>query len=103
LVVLDPHRGGLGRAEGVDAEQVGQRAVVPGDGLGDLEEPDELEAVQPLGAGLIAVDPGQPDVDGAGRRGSGPSTWANRKNPRRPCIIVQIEESLSPQSRRRRM
>jgi len=49
-VVLDPHRRGVGGAQGFDAEQVGQGAVVHGDGLGDLEEPDQLEAVQALGA-----------------------------------------------------
>jgi hypothetical protein len=63
-VVLGPHRGGLKGAQGVDVEQVGQGAVVHGDGLGDLEEPDEPEPVQPLGAGLIAADPGQPHVAG---------------------------------------
>jgi hypothetical protein len=47
-VVLDPDRGGLGGAQGVDAKQVGERAVVNADGLGDLEEPDELQPVQPL-------------------------------------------------------
>jgi hypothetical protein len=35
-VVLDPHRCGFGGAQGVDAEQVRQGAVVDGDGLGDL-------------------------------------------------------------------
>ena len=34
-VVLDPHGGGFGCAQGVDAEQVRQGAVVHGDGLGD--------------------------------------------------------------------
>ena len=63
-VVLDPHRRGFGGAQGVDAEQVGQGAVVHGDGLGDLEEPDQLEAVQALGARLILVDLGEPGVDG---------------------------------------
>ena len=29
--------------------------------------------------------------------------WANRKYPRTPCIIVTIEESISPQSPRWRM
>ena len=53
-VVLDPDRCGFGGSEGVDAEQVGQGAVVDGDGLGDLEEPDQLEPVQALGAGLVA-------------------------------------------------
>jgi hypothetical protein len=30
--------------------------VVHADGLRDLEEPDQLEKVQSLGAGLVAVD-----------------------------------------------
>ena len=63
-VVLDPDGGGLGGAQGVDAEQVGEGAVVDGDGLGDLQEPDQLEPVQALGAGLVAVDLRQPGVDG---------------------------------------
>jgi hypothetical protein len=41
-VVLDPHGRGFGGTEGVDAEQVCQGAVVHGDGLRDLEEPDQL-------------------------------------------------------------
>ncbi len=56
LVVLDAYRSSLGCAECADAQQVRQGAVVDGDRLGDLEEPDELELVQPLGAGLIRVD-----------------------------------------------
>lgn len=32
--------------------------------MSDLEKPDELEPVQPLGACLIGVNPGQPHVDG---------------------------------------
>ena len=63
-VVLDPDGRGLGGAECVDAEQVGQGAVVHGRGLGDLEEADELEPVEALGAGLIGVDPRQSGVDG---------------------------------------
>jgi hypothetical protein len=47
-VVLDPHRRGFGGVQGVEAEQVGQSAVVHRDGPGDLEEPDQLEAVQAL-------------------------------------------------------
>ncbi len=35
-----------------------------GDRLGDLQEPDQLEPVQPLGAGLIGLDPGEAGVDG---------------------------------------
>jgi hypothetical protein len=41
-VVLDPDGGGFGRAEGVDAEQVSQGAVVDGEGLADLKEADWL-------------------------------------------------------------
>ena len=46
LVVLDPDRCRLGSSQRVDAERVGQSAVVNGDGLGDLEEPDQLEPIQ---------------------------------------------------------
>ena len=63
-VVLDPDRGCLGGPQRVDAQQVGQGAVVDGDGLGDLQEPDQLEPVQALGAGLIGMDLGQSGVDG---------------------------------------
>ena len=49
-VVLDPHRGGFGGAQGVDAAQVRERAVVHGQGLRDLEESDQLEPIQTLGA-----------------------------------------------------
>lgn len=52
-VVLDPHRGGLAGAHRVDAEQERQRAVEHGDVLVDLEEPDQLEPVQALGAGFV--------------------------------------------------
>jgi hypothetical protein len=38
--------------------------VVDGDGLGDLQEPDQLEPVQALGAGLVTVDLRQPGVHG---------------------------------------
>jgi hypothetical protein len=55
-VVLDPYCGCFGGAQGVDPEEVGQGAVVDGQGLGDLKEPDQLEPVQALGAGLVAVD-----------------------------------------------
>jgi len=47
LVVLDPDGGGLRGAQSVDAEQVGQGAVVDGYGLCDLEESDQLEPIQP--------------------------------------------------------
>jgi hypothetical protein len=63
-VVLDPDGGRLGGAQRVDAEQVGQGAMVDADGLGDLEESDQLEPVQALGAGLVAVDFGEACVDG---------------------------------------
>lgn len=46
------------------AEQVGQGAVVNGEGLSDLKEPDELKSVQSLGSGLVAVDLREPRVDG---------------------------------------
>lgn len=39
---------------GVDSDQ----------GLGDLEEPDQLEPLEALGAGLVSVDLGQSCVDG---------------------------------------
>ncbi|WP_041307246.1 hypothetical protein [Intrasporangium calvum] len=67
-VVLDPDRRRFGRSENVDAKQVGQGAVVHGDGLGDLQEPDQLEPVQALDAGLVAVDFRQPSVDRPGPR-----------------------------------
>ena len=38
--------------------------MVDADGLGDLEEPDQFEPVQPLGPGLVAVDLGEPGVNG---------------------------------------
>jgi hypothetical protein len=44
-VVLDSHRSRLGRAQRVDALQVGQRAVVNRDGLGDLKKADQFEPV----------------------------------------------------------
>ena len=54
---------GLGALQGVDAQQVREGAVVDGDGLGDLEEPDQLGPVQALGAGLVAMHLRQPCVD----------------------------------------
>ena len=45
-VVLDSDCGRLGGPQRVDAQQVGQGAVVDGDGLGDLQEADQLEPVQ---------------------------------------------------------
>ena len=49
-VVLDPDRCRLGCPKGVDAEQERECAVVHADGLRDLEEPNQLEPVQALGA-----------------------------------------------------
>jgi len=65
--VLDPGRRGFGDTQGVDAEQVGQGAVVDGEGLGDLEEPDQF--------------PGGPDPCCGTRRGE-PSA-APRSRPGR--------------------
>ena len=58
-VVLDLDGCCLGGAEGVDAEQVGQCAVVDADGLGDLEEADQLEPVETLRPGLVLVELGR--------------------------------------------
>lgn len=63
-VVFDLHGCSFGGSEGVDAEQVGQSAVVDGDGVGDLQEPGQLDPVQSLSAGLVAVDLGRSCVDG---------------------------------------
>jgi hypothetical protein len=71
--------------------------VMHGEGLGDLQEPDQLGPVQASGAGLVGVHSRQPGVD----RGSAvtrPSTWAKRKKPRTPGIIVLTEESRGPDS-----
>lgn len=69
---------------------------------GDLQEPDQLEPVQALGAGLVGVHLGEAGVDG-GSAVISPSMWANRKKPRTACIMVFTEESRSPDSCRRRM
>jgi hypothetical protein len=63
-VVLDPHGCGFGGSEGVDGEQVGQGPVVNGEGLSDLEEPDEFEPVHSLGPGLVAVNFREARVNG---------------------------------------
>lgn len=44
-VVLDPDSSGRRRSQGIDAEQVGQSAVMHGQGLGNLKEADQLEPV----------------------------------------------------------
>ena len=54
-IAADPHGGCLAGTQGVDTEDEGQGAFVHGQGLGDLEEPDQFEAVQALGAGLVGV------------------------------------------------
>jgi hypothetical protein len=95
-VVLDAHGRCFGGPECVDAQQVGERSVVDADGLGGLEESDQFEPIKALGAGLVAMDLRKACVDGWVSRMS-PSMWANRKNPRTPCIIVTTEESMSPQ------
>jgi hypothetical protein len=78
----------------VDAEQVGQGAVVDAAGLSDLEEPVSSSRSRP-GAGLIAMDLRRTGIDG--RVGTdGPSMWANRKNPRTACIIVLTDEAINP-------
>jgi hypothetical protein len=76
--------------------------MVDADGLGDVEESDQLEPVQALGAGLVAVDLGEACVDG----------WVGDdeavdvgepENPRTACIEVLTEEAISPDSPRCRM
>lgn len=54
-VVLDPDRCRLLGSQGVDAEQIGEGAVMDGDRLGDLKESNELEPVEPLGTRFIAM------------------------------------------------
>ena len=56
-------------AQGVDADQVRQGAVVDGDALGDLHEPDQLAPLQALGSGLVALDLRQPGRTRPGRPG----------------------------------
>ena len=65
------------------------------DGLGNLEEADQLATVQALGACLVLVDLRQARVDRRVGR-VGPSMWANRKNPRTPCLIVLTEDGIRP-------
>ena len=63
-VVLDTDRGRLGGPQCVDAQQVGQGAVVDGDGLGDLQEADQLQPVKAVSSALVRVHLRQPRVDG---------------------------------------
>src|SRR5674476_1238181 len=61
---LTVQHGALAYLLGINALQIREGAVLDGQGLGDLEEPDQFEPVQSLGAGLVAVDLRQPRVDG---------------------------------------
>jgi hypothetical protein len=85
----------------VELGGVGQSAVVDGDGLGDLEEANWLEPVEALGRGLVAVRLGQPRADGGVGRVIA-SVWAHRKQPRPACILVSVEDAMSPASPRSR-
>jgi hypothetical protein len=82
-VVLDAHGRGLGGSERVDTVQVGQGPVVHADGPRDLKEADQLESVQALGAGLVAVRLRQPGVD----------RWVGRDGP------VDVSEPEEPADR----
>lgn len=64
--------------------------MVDGERLCDLEQPDDLEADQPLGAGLVAVHLRQPRVNG-GSEAISPSMWACLKYHRTACIEVTTE------------
>lgn len=55
--------------------------MVDGDGLGDLQESDELEPIEALGASLVGMDLRQSRIHGRVGRGEAVE-WANRKNPR---------------------
>ena len=70
--------------------------MVHREGLGDVEEADELEPVESLGAGLVGVDLWESGVE-RGRRRSG-RRYADRTNPRTACNMVLIEESRNPAS-----
>jgi hypothetical protein len=54
--------------------------VVDGDGLGDLQEPDQHQPGQPMGAGLGPLHPRYARVHGR-IGGNSPSMFVNRKNP----------------------
>ena len=66
---------------GVDPEQAAQGSVVDADGLGDLEEPDRLQPIQTLGAGLVAVDLRQSGRTRRDRRGSCRRCWRTGSIP----------------------
>lgn len=63
-VVLDAYCGCFGGAQGVDAEKKRERPVMNREGLGDLEETDELDPVKSLGTGLVVLDLRKACVDG---------------------------------------
>ena len=69
--------------------------MVHADGLGDLQEPDQLQPIQALGAGPVSVDLGQPSVNG---RVGGDQTVdvGEPKEARTPCILVLMEDGISP-------
>jgi hypothetical protein len=101
-VVLDPYRGDFRGAERVDAEQERQGSVVHREGLGDLEEPDELEPVESLGPCLVGVDLRQPRVDGRVGGDQAVDVREPEKSPDAACSMV-LEESRSPASCKCRM
>nr|WP_231388976.1 hypothetical protein [Marmoricola sp. URHB0036] len=57
--------------------------MMDADGLGDLEEPDQLEPVEALGTGLVAVDLRETCADG----------WVGRDEP------VDVSEPEEPSHR----
>jgi hypothetical protein len=101
-VVLDPHGGGFGCAQGVDAEQVRQGTVVNRNGLGDLEEADQLEPVQALSPCLVLVDLRQSGVDDRVGRDQAVDVGESEESPN-ACIIVLTEDGIRPVSPRWRM
>ena len=100
-VVLDPHSCRLAGPQRIDPQQVRQGTVIDGEGLGDLQEPDELQPVQSLGAGLVAV------IFGSRAYTAGSEPIGRRcersGSSRTACIIVFTEESIRPGSPRSRM
>jgi hypothetical protein len=101
-VVLDADCCGLRGSKRVDSQQVGQGTVVDGYGLGDLKEADQLEPVEALGSGLVAVDLGKPRVDG-GVGGDQTVDVGKPEEPANPCIMVVVEDAMSPASPSPRM
>jgi len=76
--------------------------VVRCEGLGDLEEPDQLEPVQALRARLVGEDLGEPGVDG----GIWPGSNLDVGEPEEPANAVHhgvSEETRRPLSPRSRM